>query len=256
MTPVPAPPPLSRPAPAFYALPPGRLRDWVTLLHLPYTAWCLGAVAIGLGLAPAGDGSGSGLTWTLVAQALGAFALAVGVAAHALDELRGRPLGTAIPAWALRAAAAASLAGACALGAWVAAGTSWWLLLFVAAGGWLVVAYNLELPGFHNDAAFALAWGGFPVLAGAFAAAQEVEVEAVVAALAAALLAHAQRLLSTHARRVRRRVAAVRGELELAGGEVEPLTREALLSPAEPALRVLAAAVVLLGTALVLARLA
>lgn len=234
--------------PAFYALPPGRARDWVTLLHLPYTVWCLGNLAVGLGLAP-------GLTWALLGETLAAFALAVGVAAHALDELKGRPLGTAIPASALAGAAALSLAGACAIGAWVAAGSTWWLLAFVAAGGLLVVAYNLELPGFHNDAAFALGWGAFPVLTGYFAAAGTLRAEAVVAAAAAGLLAHAQRLLSTHARRLRRRVTAVRGELELADGSTEPLTREALLAPAERALRVLAAASVGLGTALVLARL-
>lgn len=235
--------------PAFYALPPGRARDWVSLLHLPYTAWCLGTVALGLGLAP------HGLTWTLAGETLAAFALAVGVAAHALDELKGRPLDTGIPAPALAGTAAASLAGACAIGAWVAAESTWWLVAFVVAGGALVVAYNLELPGFHNDAAFALAWGAFPVLTGYFAAAHTLRAEAVVAALAAAALARAQRLLSTHARHVRRRVAGVQGEVVHADGTRVPLTAESLLSPAEPALRALALAIGGLGAALVLARL-
>lgn len=239
--------------PAFYALPPGRARDWLTLLHLPYTAWCLGSVALGLGLAPPGP---PGLTWALAGETLGAFALAVGVAAHALDELKGRPLGTGIPASALGAAAAASLAGACAAGAWVAADGTWWLLAFVAAGGVLVVAYNLELPGFHNDIAFALAWGAFPVLTGYFAAAHTLRAEALVAAGACAALARAQRLLSTHARYIRRRAVVVHGEIELVGGAREPLSAETLLSPAEPALRALTLASVGLGAALMLARLA
>lgn len=234
--------------PAFYALAPGSLRDYVTLLHLPYTAWCLGTVAIGLGLAPQ-------LTWALVGKTLAAFALAVGVAAHALDELRGRPLRTAIPGAALAALAVVALVGACAIGAWVAADTTLWLLAFVGAGGFLVVAYNLELPGFHNGLAFALGWGAFPVLTGYFAAAETLRAEAFVAAGAAALLAHAQRLLSTEVRRLRRRVTAVHGELELPGGGVEELTRAALLHAPERALRALAAASVGLGVALVLARL-
>ncbi len=239
------PPP---PRAAFYALPPGGLRDYVTLLHLPYTAWCLGTVAIGLGLAP-------GLTWTRLGETLAAFALAVGVAAHALDELRGRPLGTAIPAAALWGLALVSLAGACAIGAVVAVGSTLWLLAFVAAGGVLVVAYNLELPGLHNDVVFALAWGGFPVLTGYFAVAETLRAEAVLAATAATLLAHAQRRLSTDVRQLRRRVVAVRGELKLADGTAEPLSRQGLLAAPEAALRALAAATVALGAALVVAQL-
>ena len=40
-----------------------------------------------------------------------------------------------------------------------------WLWAFIAVGGFLVVAYNLELFGgaFHSDLWFALAWGAFPV---------------------------------------------------------------------------------------------
>ena len=38
--------------PAFYALAPGGWRDYVTLLHLPYTAWHLSFLVIGAALAP------------------------------------------------------------------------------------------------------------------------------------------------------------------------------------------------------------
>src|SRR5205814_3009442 len=38
--------------PAFYALAPGGWRDYLTLLHPPYTAWHLSYVAIGATLAP------------------------------------------------------------------------------------------------------------------------------------------------------------------------------------------------------------
>src|SRR5579884_3943747 len=66
-------------APAYYARR-GRLADWWTLLHPPYTAWHLAFVVIGASLAPRPSVS------TLVGTLL-AFFLAVGVAAHALDEL-------------------------------------------------------------------------------------------------------------------------------------------------------------------------
>ena len=38
--------------PAFYALRAGGWRDYVTVLHLPYTLWNLSYVALGAALAP------------------------------------------------------------------------------------------------------------------------------------------------------------------------------------------------------------
>src|SRR5215813_12671695 len=95
--------------PAFYAAGPGPWRDWWTLLHPPYTAWHLSYVVIGACLAPR-------VRLTPLLAALAAFFLAVGVAAHALDELNGRPLRTRIPSAALIAASVAGLAGAVAIG--------------------------------------------------------------------------------------------------------------------------------------------
>jgi len=76
--------------PAFYALERGSWRDYVTLLHPPYTAWHLSYVVIGGCLAPS-------VAWGRLGAAVAAFGLAVGIGAHALDELRGRPLQTTIP---------------------------------------------------------------------------------------------------------------------------------------------------------------
>jgi hypothetical protein len=232
--------------PAFYALERGGLRDYITLLHPPYTAWHLAYVAIGWGLAP--DPDARRLLWTLLA-----FALAMGVGAHALDELQGRPLQTAIPRGALVALAALSIAAAVAIGLGAALAWTAWLLPFVAAGAFLVVAYNLELFGgrFHGTVWFALAWGAFPVLTAYVAAAEEVAPEAVLAAAAAALLSLAQQRLSTGVRRLRRRVVSVSGEIVERDGSREALTVESLLRGPEGALRALALAVVALGTACV-----
>src|SRR5579863_7981941 len=95
--------------PAFYALRPGGWRDLVTLLHPPYTAWNLANVAIGAALAPHFDGG------RLLAT-LAAFLLGVGVCAHVLDELHGRPLGTRLSTATLRGLAGVSLLGAVAIG--------------------------------------------------------------------------------------------------------------------------------------------
>ena len=76
--------------PAFYALRPGGWRDYLNLLHPPYTAWHLSYVVVGGCLAPS-------VPWGRLGLTVLAFALAMGVGAHALDELNGRPLATAIP---------------------------------------------------------------------------------------------------------------------------------------------------------------
>jgi len=223
----------SAPRPAWYALRPGRARDWVTVLHPPYTLWHLSYVALGAALAPHFH------TNRLVA-ALVAFFLALGVAAHVLDELRGRPLGTGIPGPALVAAAVVSLAGAVVIGVAAAVAWGYGLLVFVAVGALLVPAYNLEWFGgrLHNNWGFALAWGAFPVLTAYFVEAQTIRVEAVLAAAYATAASLVQRTLSTTARRARRQHGA---------------PEEA--SAAERALRLGTIAAVCVATAVVAARL-
>ena len=149
-----------------------------------------------------------------------------------------------------------SLAGAAAIGVGVAIRTSLWLLLFVGAGAFIAVAYNLELFGgrLHGDPWFSLAWGAFPLLATYVAAAETIRFEAVLAAMFAALLSHAQRRLSTPVRLVRRQATSVTGRIELRDGTSLPIGRETLTVESERALRALAAAVVALALALVLFR--
>jgi hypothetical protein len=236
--------------PAFYALAPGGWRDYVTLLHPPYTLWHLSYVAIGAALAP--EWRPVRLAWTLLA-----FALALGVGAHALDELEGRPLATRIPRPVLWALAACSIAAAVAIGLVNALVWTPWLLAFVAFGGFVVVAYNLELFGgaFHGDAWFALAWGAFPVLTAYFAGAERIRVEALLAAAAAAVLSLAQRRLSTQVRETRRATASVTGTIVRDDGGEEPITRETLTRAPEAALLLIGGGMVLLAGALVVLRL-
>ena len=236
--------------PAFYALAPGGWRDYVTLLHPPYTLWHLSYVAIGAGLAPH-------LETPRLLVALAAFFLAVGIGAHALDELNGHPLQTQIPDRVLVGLAAVSIGGAVALGVMASLLYTLWLAPFVAAGAFIVCAYNLELFGgaFHSDAWFALAWGSFPLLTAYLAAAERLSAEALLAACFAGFLSLAQRQLSTQVRTVRRRVARVDGTIELLDGGREPVTAETLTAAPEAALRALTLAVVSLAAAILVLRL-
>jgi hypothetical protein len=235
--------------PAFYALRTGGWRDYLTLLHPPYTLWHLSYVAVGAALAP--HFHLDRMLWGIAS-----FFLAMGVAAHALDELNGRPLATRIPSRILAGAAVVSIAAAVAIGVAGAIVVDLWLLAFVAAGAFVVCAYNLELFGgrFHSDAWFALDWGAFPLLTAYFACAGEIRVEAVLAAGFAALASYAQRRLSSPVRRLRREVAAVSGTVELADGSREPVTRESLILGNEAALRAFALAMVALAVALAVLR--
>ena len=237
--------------PAFYALAPGGWRDYATILHPPYTLWHLSYVGIGAGLAPH-------VQVERLLVALAAFFLAVGIGAHALDELNGRPLRTQIPDRVLVALAALSIGGAVALGVYASIAYTAWLAPLVAAGAFIVCAYNLELFGgaFHSDTWFALAWGSFPLLAAYLAVAERVTVEALLAAAFAGFLSLAQRRLSTPVRTVRRRVASVTGTVELRDGRREPITAESLTVAHEGALRALTVAVTALAASLLLLRLA
>jgi SAM-dependent methyltransferase len=206
---------------AFYALRPGGLRDYWTLLHPPYTAWHLSYVLLGAALAPFPDPR-------IVAGALGAFALGVGVSAHSFDELRGRPLATRIPDSVLIALGAVGLLGACALGLLAATIVGPALLFFVAAGAALVILYAFEAPVIHSDPGFAFAWGAFPVLATAYATGAPM-LPALFVAVGAALLSFAQRVLSTRVRGIRRRATSVRGEIVYRDGSRETVDAAALI---------------------------
>jgi hypothetical protein len=236
--------------PAYYAARPGQWRDWWTLLHPPYTAWHLSYVVIGATLAPR-------VYVNRLLYTVAAFFLAVGVAAHALDELNGRPLRTAIPAPALITAAAASLTGAVALGVYGITQAGWILVPFMVAGPILVIAYNAELFGgiVHNDLGFAAAWGAFPVLTGYAAQDGNLAPAAVGAAAAALALSAAQRRLSTPARYLRRRTVRVDGSMTLADGTSAPVGPETLLEPLEGALRAMSWGLILLAASLAVARL-
>ena len=189
--------------------------------------------------------------------ALAAFALAVGVAAHALDELKGHPLKTRLSDRALIGLAVAGLGGAVAIGVAGVLTVSLWLAPLVAVGAFLVLAYNLELAGgrFHTDAWFAVAWGGFPAFTGYFANALTVRPAGILVAVACCLLSVAQRRLSTPARELRRRTAAVTGVQRLDGGEVRRLDAARLAEPLEGALSALWLALVVLAAGLVAVRL-
>jgi hypothetical protein len=236
--------------PAFYALGSGRAGDLVALLHPPYTAWHLSYFALGATVAPH-------LYVNRLLWGLAAFALAVGVAAHALDELHDRPLRTGLSDRALIALASVSLLGALAIGVAGAITVSVWLVPLVLVGGLFLPAYNLEWIGgrLHGDLWFAIGWGAFPAFTGYFVESLQVALPGVLIAVGCTVLSVAQRRLSSPARELRRRTSSVSGMRVHADGRAEELTLSRLLAPLDGALAAISLALVVTACALVAARL-
>jgi hypothetical protein len=240
--------------PAFYALRRGGWRDLVTVLHPPYTAWHLANVAFGAAAA-------TEIHTDRFIATLAAFFLAVGIGAHTLDELNGRPLKTQLSDGTLIALAVCSIAGAIGIGIAGCFIVSATLIPFVVAGGFIVVAYSLELFGgrFHTDFWLAASWGAFPALTSwwantlSFGSAKTVVAGALVAVGCFGLTA-VQRRLSTPVRRLRRKTVSVTGEQRLDDGTVIPLSASELAGPLDGSLRGLSWAVVVLAVGLVVIR--
>jgi hypothetical protein len=240
----------TRARPAFYAVGRGRVGEVVTLLHPPYTAWHLSYFALGAAAAPH-------LYVERLLWGLAAFALAVGVAAHALDELHDRPLRTSFSDRTLLVVAVVALLGAVAIGVAGVITVSAWLAPLVIVGAAFLPAYNLELAGgrFHSDLWFAVGWGAFPAFTGYFVNAEKVALPGLLIAVGCLVMSVAQRRLSSAARELRRRTLAVSGTRTLSDGSSEELSLDGLLRPLDGALAALSLAVVVTACAFVVARL-
>lgn len=240
-------------SPAFYAqprfLPRGAWRDWWTILHPPYTLLHLSLVTIGACLV-------GPLNVPRLVASWAAFFLAVGVGAHCLDELHGRPLHTSVPSWQLVAAATFGLGGAVALGVVGVRVLGGWFAAFIVVGIVAALGYNLELFGarLHTRAVVVLSWGGFPILTAYYAQHRSLSLAAVLAASFGSLLTLAQQQLSTPARDLRRRILALEGFALRRDGTRTPLTKDMVLAPLESTLRTLCYAGPLLALGLLVLR--
>jgi hypothetical protein len=235
---------LSDRRPAFYAPTGSGLGDVVSLLHVPYTLWHLSYVPIGAALAPTLDP-------VVLAGTLAAFVFGLGIGAHALDEVRSRPLGTGLSDGALWTLGIGAMTVSMAIAVVGGVVVSPWVPVWAAAGILLAVGYALEWPVLHTDLGFGLAWGAFPLFVGFWAQTGTVTLPVVVMAGAATLLSLAQRALSTPARFVRRRTAEAETRFE---GDRQ-WGRDELLMTWEKPLRLLTWTTVALAVGLLLTHL-
>jgi hypothetical protein len=183
--------------PAFYAPTGSPWGDFVSLLHIPYTLWHLAYVSIGAALVPEID-------WRILSGTLLAFAIGLGIGAHALDEVKSRPLTTGFSDRSLWLMGMGAMAATVAIAIVGAFELSPWVLAWAAAGVLLAVGYALEWPIVHTDLGFAVSWGAFPVVVGHWAQTETISIPVAIVAAAVVWLSLAQRALSTPARFVRR----------------------------------------------------
>ena len=238
-------------APAFYALDTNsRWKGYVNLLHAPYTLWHLSYVVLGASIAPS-------IHPDRLIGTLMAFFLAVGIGAHALDEINGRPLRTRIPRRVLAGLAAISLGVAVVLGTVAAFVVTAWLFPFVAFGIFIAVAYNLGTWNnkFHSDFWFAFSWGAFPVLTSYWINSLNLNAAAVLLACGCFTLSLAQRALSTQVRTIRREALSVEGTMQMSDGSTVNLDSSGIISTPERALSLLSLTIVVLAVGLLVSRL-
>ena len=237
-------------SPAFYALNTSHTwQNYLNLLHVPYTLWHLSYVVLGAAIAPS-------IHLDRLMGTLLAFFLAVGIGAHALDELNGRPLGTGISGRILAGMAVVSICGAIVLGIVAGLVVTVWMFLFVAFGATIAVVYNLELwhGRFHSDFWFAFAWGAFPVLTSYWINSLSLSVASILLAFGCLTLSLAQRVLSTQARTIRRKTLSVEGTMKMSDGSIVILDSSKMISTPERALRLLSITIVVFAASLLALR--
>jgi hypothetical protein len=224
-----------------------RWGDLIAILHPPYTAWHLSHVLLGAVIAPRFDAK-------IAIGTLVAFFFGLGIGAHALDELHGRPLRTSLGRSALIVLGVAGMLAAAAVAVVGAVIVSMWVLAWAAAGIVLAVGYAFERPHpLHTPLGFGLAWGAFPTLVGYWAQVETITLPALLVAGATTLLSMAQRALSTPARNLRRTVDRAEMILERAHS-TERWKEDEILITWERPLKLLAATVVLLAIGLLIGR--
>jgi hypothetical protein len=220
---------------------PLRFRTFVGLLFLPYTGMVLSFVVIGSLLA-------RHIYYGRVLAIVLVYFFGLGVAAHALDALGSKgvkPWGTVFSRSQLWWLALVSLAAAYGIAGYYMLRYVPLLWSIALLEGFFVFAYNLELFGgrFHTDGWFAFSWGALPVLAGYVMQTNRL-------AFSALLLAGAMALFSLVEIKVSRPYKVLKRQPDLAPED------RALLQRYETLLKCISLGVILLGTGLLMGRLA
>ena len=242
---------------AWYASGGSKLREFYTILHLPYTSMVLSYILIGAGISPT-------IYPDRVALTLLAYFLGLGLSAHALNELHATHWVEVLGRRELTVLFALPLIGAVVIGMYgmielhMISGTfvpSLALTVFMFLEVFFLIAYNIEAFGgaFHSDLAFALSWAAIPTLVSYYVNSLVISAGAVLVALSMAATAGIEINLSRWCKEFRRN--SLLTEMQFADGSRQTITTVQLLAKPERALKLIVVVVDLAALGLIAYRL-
>lgn len=190
----------------FYQLEGSKLKEFITILHIPYTLMCLSLLTIGFSL----DGIQN---WTIYGLTLIAYFFGLGISAHSFDQLEGMgsryvkhltdsdliPIGVASFAIALGIGIATMIKY-----------DAWGLLFLIPLQSFFALTYPIsKLYGgkFHSDFWFAVSFGFLPVVIGNYINTLNFSLYSFWWGMLALIISFIEILLSRHVRNMRKEMS-------------------------------------------------
>lgn len=182
---------------------PLKFRAFIGMLFLPYTGMCISFTIIGSMLSES-------IAWDRVLSIFIIYFLALGVSAHAADNLgskKVKPWGNFFSIFELRLMVIVGLSVSYILGIYYIITFAPLLLIIAIIEGFFLFAYNFELFNglFHNNFWFAVSWGGLPLLAGFVIQTNSISVLSLISSIMAFLVAYIEIRLSRKYKELKRK---------------------------------------------------
>lgn len=182
---------------------PLKFRAFIGMLFLPYTGMCISFTIIGSMLSES-------IAWDRVLSIFIIYFLALGVSAHAADNLGSKkikPWGNFFSTFELRLMVIGGLSVSYILGIYYIITFAPLLLIIAIIEGFFLFAYNFELFNglFHNNFWFAVSWGGLPLLAGFVIQTNSISVLSLISSIMAFLLAYTEIRISRKYKELKRK---------------------------------------------------
>jgi len=182
---------------------PLKFRAFIGMLFLPYTGICISFAIIGSMLSES-------IAWDRVLSIFIIYFLALGVSAHAADNLGSKkikPWGNFFSTSELRLMVIGGLSVSYILGIYYIITFAPLLLIIAIIEGFFLFAYNFELFNglFHNNFWFAVSWGALPLLAGFVIQTNSISVLSLISSIMAFLVAYTEIRISRKYKELKRK---------------------------------------------------
>jgi len=169
---------------------PMKFRAFVGMLFLPYTGMCVSFTIIGSMLSES-------ILWDRVLSIFIIYFLALGVSAHAADNLGSKkikPWGNFFTSLELKLMIVGGISVSYGIGLYYILTFTPLLLIIAVLEGFFLFAYNFELfkGFFHNNIWFAISWGSLPLLAGFVIQTNSISILSVILSIIAFFVAYSE----------------------------------------------------------------